>query len=282
MLLLKPRFCAMAGSKSKIFRSRFYYNFRATWWPKIPDFAVETPDFILNDIIMELKNIQIDSLLNEDRQKNLSIIFANLPDRSVDLDPTIERGEITLADHKLILNSLRNNVRKASSQIKSYKRSRSVTAAGIIFLNTGMFSLPHELFKTLVSEILRKNTKTVEFAFIFSQVTQTNERYQIQKSTTNDLELLIVDSYQADAVRPMSTLSGGESFLVSLALALGLSDLASRKVQINSLFIDEGFGTLDAETLDTAISALEKGKNCRHHIARRSAERKDRHPDPGD
>jgi exonuclease SbcC len=91
-----------------------------------------------------------------------------------------------------------------------------------------------------------------------------NERYQIQKSTTNDLELLIVDSYQADAVRPMATLSGGESFLVSLALALGLSDLASRKVQINSLFIDEGFGTLDAETLDTAISALEnlqsKGK----------------------
>ncbi|MCQ6956987.1 AAA family ATPase [Mucilaginibacter aquariorum] len=91
-----------------------------------------------------------------------------------------------------------------------------------------------------------------------------NERYQIQKSTTNDLELLIVDSYQADAVRPMSTLSGGESFLVSLALALGLSDLASRKVQINSLFIDEGFGTLDADTLEQAISALEnlqtKGK----------------------
>jgi exonuclease SbcC len=73
-----------------------------------------------------------------------------------------------------------------------------------------------------------------------------------------------VDSYQADAVRPMATLSGGESFIVSLALALGLSDLASRKVQINSLFTDEGFGTLDAETLDTAISALEnlqtKGK----------------------
>ena len=65
-------------------------------------------------------------------------------------------------------------------------------------------------------------------------------------------------------MRPMATLSGGESFLVSLALALGLSDLASRKVQINSLFIDEGFGTLDADTLDIAISALEnlqsKGK----------------------
>jgi exonuclease SbcC len=55
----------------------------------------------------------------------------------------------------------------------------------------------------------------------------------------------------------MNTLSGGESFLVSLALALGLSDLAGRRTQIRSLFIDEGFGTLDADTLDTAISTLE-------------------------
>ena len=91
-----------------------------------------------------------------------------------------------------------------------------------------------------------------------------SDRYRILKSSSNDLELLIVDAYQADVVRPMATLSGGESFLVSLALALGLSDLASRKVQINSLFIDEGFGTLDPDTLDVAISALEnlhaKGK----------------------
>ncbi|MFT2008025.1 AAA family ATPase [Pontibacter sp. 13R65] len=84
-----------------------------------------------------------------------------------------------------------------------------------------------------------------------------NERYRILKSSAEDLELLIVDTYQAEAVRPMNTLSGGESFLVSLALALGLSDLAGRRTQINSLFIDEGFGTLDAETLDAAISTLE-------------------------
>lgn len=84
-----------------------------------------------------------------------------------------------------------------------------------------------------------------------------SDRYQILKTPAKDLEIQIIDGYQADVVRPMSTLSGGESFLVSLALALGLSDLASRKTQINSLFIDEGFGTLDADTLDVAISALE-------------------------
>src|SRR6185312_8738561 len=84
-----------------------------------------------------------------------------------------------------------------------------------------------------------------------------SDRYTILKSAEKDLELQIVDHYQADVARPMATLSGGESFLVSLSLALGLSDLAGRKVQIRSLFIDEGFGTLDSDTLDIAISALE-------------------------
>src|SRR5690606_26577063 len=84
-----------------------------------------------------------------------------------------------------------------------------------------------------------------------------NDRYQLVKAADKELELQIVDAWQADAVRPVTTLSGGESFLVSLSLALGLSDLAGRKTRIESLFIDEGFGTLDAETLDVAISALE-------------------------
>jgi exonuclease SbcC len=84
-----------------------------------------------------------------------------------------------------------------------------------------------------------------------------NKRYRILKNPEQDLDLQIQDTYQADAVRPVTTLSGGESFLVSLALALGLSDLAGRQTQIGSLFIDEGFGTLDAETLDMAISSLE-------------------------
>jgi exonuclease SbcC len=89
-------------------------------------------------------------------------------------------------------------------------------------------------------------------------------RYLIVKRTGEDLELDIVDTYQADNVRSMNTLSGGESFLVSLALALGLSDLAGRDANIRSLFIDEGFGTLDDQTLDLAIGTLEnlqsKGK----------------------
>ncbi len=86
-----------------------------------------------------------------------------------------------------------------------------------------------------------------------------NDRYIIthKKDENKFLELEIKDTYQADAIRPIESLSGGESFLVSLALALGLSDLASRRTRIDSLFIDEGFGTLDSNTLDTVISTLE-------------------------
>ena len=61
----------------------------------------------------------------------------------------------------------------------------------------------------------------------------------------------------ADDVRSVHSLSGGESFLVSLALALGLASLSSNKTQVESLFIDEGFGSLDPETLDIAIASLD-------------------------
>ena len=89
-----------------------------------------------------------------------------------------------------------------------------------------------------------------------------SERYRLRRVEGGELTLEIVDRHQADATRPMQSLSGGESFLASLALALGLSDLAGRNVRIDSLFIDEGFGSLDPETLDVALSALDALRLC--------------------
>ncbi|WP_373548837.1 SbcC/MukB-like Walker B domain-containing protein [Haliscomenobacter sp.] len=86
---------------------------------------------------------------------------------------------------------------------------------------------------------------------------QLNGRYVILKKANEDLGLEIMDTFQANNRRSMRTLSGGESFLVSLALALALSELAGRNTSIQSLFIDEGFGTLDESSLDLAISTLE-------------------------
>jgi DNA repair protein SbcC/Rad50 len=87
------------------------------------------------------------------------------------------------------------------------------------------------------------------------QLERLHGRYQLLRK--GELELGIIDTWQGDVARDTKTLSGGESFLVSLALALALSDLVSHKTSIDSLFLDEGFGTLDGETLEIALDALD-------------------------
>jgi len=82
-------------------------------------------------------------------------------------------------------------------------------------------------------------------------------RYRLERIPGENLEIQIVDQFMGDEVRGLHSLSGGESFLISLALALGLSSLASNRAQIESLFIDEGFGALDNQALDVALAALD-------------------------
>ena len=86
-----------------------------------------------------------------------------------------------------------------------------------------------------------------------------NNRYHLKlNEVQNDSDIEVEDSFMAYEKRSVKTLSGGETFMVSLALALGLSDLASKDIRIESLFIDEGFGTLDPDTLEDAIGTLEQ------------------------
>lgn len=89
------------------------------------------------------------------------------------------------------------------------------------------------------------------------QLNKLDGRYQLQCQQNDTLSLEVVDTWQGDSIRDTKTLSGGESFLVSLALALALSDLVSSKTSIDSLFLDEGFGTLDNDTLEIALVALD-------------------------
>ncbi len=90
-----------------------------------------------------------------------------------------------------------------------------------------------------------------------NQLQRLHGRYQLRRRESEELSLEVLDTWQLDVARDTKTLSGGESFLVSLALALALSDLVSHKTRIDSLFLDEGFGTLDPETLDIALDALD-------------------------
>lgn len=88
------------------------------------------------------------------------------------------------------------------------------------------------------------------------QLQKMSDRYLLLRSPNQALELNVIDNYQGGEMRSTANLSGGESFLVSLALALGLSKMASHKVSVDSLFLDEGFGALDEDALDTALNTL--------------------------
>lgn len=86
-----------------------------------------------------------------------------------------------------------------------------------------------------------------------------SDRYRLDKpAEEEDDGLVAIDDHMGGQRRSVKTLSGGETFILSLSMALALSDLASKNVEINSLFIDEGFGTLDPDTLDQTLDTLEK------------------------
>ena len=82
-------------------------------------------------------------------------------------------------------------------------------------------------------------------------------RYQLERVPARDLELQVIDREMGDEVRSLASLSGGETFLASLALALGLSSLSAGGTTVRTLLVDEGFGTLDPHTLDVALAALD-------------------------
>lgn len=88
------------------------------------------------------------------------------------------------------------------------------------------------------------------------QLLKLSERYMLVRDEEQPLELNVIDNYQAGEIRTTKNLSGGESFIVSLALALGLSQMSGRNVRVDSLFLDEGFGTLDEDALDMALETL--------------------------
>ncbi len=114
-----------------------------------------------------------------------------------------------------------------------------------------------DAFNTYVQRLTLKQLLDLANVHLY----QLNKRYSLKMEDTykpkEELNFMLIDHYQTDQARLVDTSSGGEKFIISLALALGLSDLASKNVRIDSLFIDEGFGTLDNNTLETVISTLE-------------------------
>ena len=118
----------------------------------------------------------------------------------------------------------------------------------------------HELIGSADGKKYRNFAQGLTFEMMIGhanrQLQKMTDRYLLIRDDYQPLELNVVDNYQAGEIRSTKNLSGGESFIVSLALALGLSHMASKNVRVDSLFLDEGFGALDEDILDTALETL--------------------------
>ena len=128
----------------------------------------------------------------------------------------------------------------------------------------------HELIGAADGKKYRNYAQSLTFASVIAQanrqLVQLSDRYLLTADPARPLELNIIDNYQGGETRSAKNLSGGESFIVSLALALGLAQMSGENMQIDTLFLDEGFGTLDEETLDSALETLAQLRTHGKHI----------------
>jgi exonuclease SbcC len=182
--------------------------------------------------------------------------------------PALDRvaAEESLAQSMAKLNQLTETIAEIAATLKADDARREQLAAlsGDIERQEARAALWESMNELIGSANGKKfrvyaQSLTLEalLAFANEHLRDLARRYRLQRVPRSDLELQVVDRDMGDEVRSVYSLSGGESFLVSLALALGLASLSSRSTQVESLFIDEGFGTLDQETLDVAIASLD-------------------------
>ncbi|MFH2067085.1 MAG: AAA family ATPase [Pseudomonadota bacterium] len=159
------------------------------------------------------------------------------------------RDDISGLKHKLIENdSAREKIRNKQALIDARKNE------------CRRWERLHSLIGSADGKKYRNFAQGLTFELMIShanrQLAKLTDRYLLIRDAIQPLELSVVDGYQAGEIRSTRNLSGGESFIVSLSLALGLSQMAGRKVRVDSLFLDEGFGTLDEDVMETALETL--------------------------
>lgn len=136
---------------------------------KIIEKVTKTPDFFINNIAIELKDLQMEGLYDKARQISVSKIFGHIDGYSINIDFLNLEKESYVLYKSIISKSIKSIVKKASKQVKEFKQSNEINSAGVILINTGYFSLSHNLFKAIVEDIIAHQTKTIEFAYIFTQ-----------------------------------------------------------------------------------------------------------------
>ncbi|MFA4916453.1 MAG: AAA family ATPase [Syntrophales bacterium] len=200
----------------------------------------------------------------EARRHDKSVALAaerekNLTDESAEtLKENIRAADADLKEISLhiggIVKSLSDNEKQRSNQQERIKKieARKKECARWVDLHHLIGSADGKKFRNFAQGI----TFEMMTAHANRRLRKMSDRYLLIRDSSQPLELNVIDNYQAGEIRSTKNLSGGESFIVSLALALGLSQMTSRNVRVDSLFLDEGFGTLDEDALETALETL--------------------------
>ncbi|MBU1534019.1 chromosome segregation protein SMC, partial [Myxococcota bacterium] len=195
----------------------------------------------------------------KDRETRLTTEMARkVTDKPLEeLEPQFKELEESQKELRDIIAGLKHRLSENSSARERIKeQQRAIEAQEKECRRWGNL---HELIGSADGKKYRNFAQGLTFEMMIAhanrQLQKMTDRYLLVRNDAQ-LELNVVDNYQAGEIRSTKNLSGGESFIVSLALALGLSHMASKKVRVDSLFLDEGFGTLDEEALDTALETL--------------------------
>ena len=183
--------------------------------------------------------------------------------------PLTEQSRETLASqHQQIqtdIDQLSQHIGAIDQKLKDNERQKGEQVAKFAAINEQKQKLQvWQQLHTLIGSADGKKYRTFAQGLTFqvmikhanSQLQKMSDRYLLIHDEDSPLELNVIDNYQGGDIRSTKNLSGGEGFIISLALALGLSQMASHNIRVDSLFLDEGFGTLDEESLDIALDTL--------------------------
>ncbi|SCX26930.1 exonuclease SbcC [Nitrosomonas eutropha] len=196
----------------------------------------------------------------KDRETRLATEIARqVTDKSLEeLEPQFKVQEDALKELRDILAGLKHKLSENAAAKERIKEKQAATEAQK--KECRRWENLHELIGSADGKKYRNFAQGLTFEMMIGhanrQLQKMTDRYLLVRDGAQPLELNVVDNYQAGEIRSTKNLSGGESFIVSLSLALGLSHMASKNVRVDSLFLDEGFGTLDEEALDTALETL--------------------------
>lgn len=197
--------------------------------------------------------------MEQNRQALVQEKAKNLTDKTIDeLEDSQQANETEQTTVREALSNIIYELRgddEAREKSKDYLKT--IATKQVI---VDQWSALSELIGSADGKKFRNYAQGITFDIMIAYANQSlmkmNDRYLLKRKDKEGLELEVQDNYQAGVIRSTKNLSGGESFIVSLALALGLSKMASQNVQVESLFLDEGFGTLDEDALDNALKTL--------------------------